>query len=130
MAQTYGELMKEFNAISYSKDVFEIEKDSAELMIMEKYIENQLYIRENFNENVYVDYMLEKVDDGKLSSVFKRAKELATNVGEKVWKFFIRVMDMITRLISSVIKWVKDIYNKFTFKKNCIYIKRDNFKII
>ena len=59
MSQTYGELMKEIVSMPYSKDMFNLEKECAELSIMESYIENQLYLQENFNENTNVDYMLE-----------------------------------------------------------------------
>ena len=63
MSQTYGELMKEIISMPYSKDMFNLQKECAELSILETYIENQQYLQENFDNNVNVDYMMEKADE-------------------------------------------------------------------
>ena len=47
--KTYNDLRLEILSIPYSNDMFQIEKESAELQIMEKYLNNQIYLQENFH---------------------------------------------------------------------------------
>jgi len=48
--KTYAELFNEIQISPYGDEMFQLQKECAELNYMEAYIENQLYIRENFKE--------------------------------------------------------------------------------
>jgi len=114
MAQTYGELMTEIVSFPYSKDMFELEKECAELDLMNSYIENQLYLRETFGENVNIDYMLEAADQSKFSKVLDKIKEVGASIGKRLWDLFMRLLDMIRRAALAVTNYVKSKFKKET----------------
>jgi len=117
MAQTYGELITELIALPHSKDMFELEKECTELSIMEKYIDNQMYLRENFADFINADYMMEATDESKFSKILGRLKEGTANIGKRIWDLIMRLMDMIKRAATAVSNWFNKIMNKKVFSK-------------
>jgi len=117
MSQTYGELMKEIVSMPYSKDMFNLEKECAELSVLESYIENQQYLSENFDDNVNVDYMLEAANESTIKKIMNSIGTKITNIGKKIWDLFMNLLDMIGRAAGAIVKWFRKRFNKETFTK-------------
>lgn len=118
MTKTYGELMTEIVASPYSKDMFNLHKECAELSVMEEYLESQMYIRENFNESVNIDSLMEAADDNRLNKVLSSAQNLVGSIASKGWKLILRLLDLISRAATVVVNWVKSKFNKESLKNS------------
>jgi len=102
---TYNELVLELQTLPYSKEFMEIKKESYELELMESYIENQLYLRENFNnfDVIQNDIILEGISD--------KIKTIASNIWTKIYNFFIGILKMIHKALGSLINFIERHFN-------------------
>ena len=117
MAQTYHDLRLEFDAMPYSKDMFEIQKESAEIAVLEKYVENQIYLQEHFEKDSNIDYMLEAANEITLKNIVNTIGNKIVDIGQKIWKLFFYLLELMGKLAASVVNWIKNVYNKGVIKK-------------
>ena len=71
--KTYAELFQEIQTFPYSDEMFDLYKDSVQLEFIEIYINNQLYIRENFDNTNQI--LMESLDEDRLNKVIMEAEE-------------------------------------------------------
>jgi len=103
--KTYAELFNEIQISPYGDEMFQLQKECAELNYMEAYIENQLYIRENFKEPN--DLLVESLDEDRL-------QRLITEAEDKSESWFIKIKNVIVSFFSRILQWISKFFSWLT----------------
>lgn len=107
--KTYAELFQEIQTFPYSDEMFNLYKECVQLEFTEIYIDNQLYIKENFDNTNKI--LMESLDEDRLNKVIMEAAE-----NSESW--FIKFKNMIVKFFKNIIKWLTGFFNNLTSKKN------------
>ena len=122
--KTYGELMTELSISPYSKDMFDLHKESAELEILEAYIENQNYILENFEININNEYIIEAVNRNMIGKALSKVGDLISTIGTKIWTLITKLFGMISRSLLTIKNWIQRKFNKVLIIESAKLLKK------
>lgn len=100
MAKTFNDFIIECAAYPYSQEHLDLMKETAELQLMEQFIENQEYMRENahiFNENVSIEegYFSESVDEMSLDVLYEKKEEKKKGIFARIGAIFHKIIKAI-----------------------------------
>ena len=104
MAYTYRDFLNECENYNHSKEHYEIMKESAELMLMEQFIENQQFAMENtttFSEG----YLMESVGEDYIT-------EAEEKLGAKAVALVKKICAAIAKTVKNFFKWIKNLFKK------------------
>lgn len=108
--QTFGDFVAECEMYQFSEERFNIMKEMSEFKLMEQYIENQKYIKENYTfiESVVLKdgYLSESTDSLSLIEL----TESANKKGESIWK---KLINGIVKIWKTFVRFLKKIMNVF-----------------
>lgn len=106
---TFNDFMLECELYPYSNEYFELMKESSELELMEKYLENQKFVRNNskiINSGNFMEgYFSESIDTGNITALTEAAAEKAKGLLSKIG-------NMIKKLLGPIINFFKKIWAK------------------
>lgn len=108
--QTFGDFVAECKMYQFSEERFNIMKEMSEFKLMEQFIENQKYIKENstFIESVVLkDGYLSESED---SLTLMELTESANKKGESIWK---KIINGIVKIWKTFVRFLKKIMNVF-----------------
>jgi len=105
MAKTYADLFNDIQIFPYGDEIFELQKECSEIDYMEAYINNQLYIRENFTTPN--DLLMESLDDDRLN-------RLITEAEEKSNSWFENIKGFIEKFFKWILKWLQGFWKFIT----------------
>ena len=118
---TVGQFLKECSNYEYSKERYDLMKECAELELMEQFISDQKYMKENVMND---DYYSESVDDESLVLLEESFKEKLDGVIEKIKKAFIQLMEKFDKFVDMIVKkirktlMVKTVVGKILMKRD------------
>ena len=107
-AYTYRDFLNECENYQYSKEYYEIMKESAELMLMEQFHNAQVFSKHN-TETFSEGYLMESVNEEYIA-------ENANEIGTKALNIIKKIGSSIINLFKKFFKWIQGLFNK-VFKK-------------
>lgn len=126
MAQTFNDFIKECELFEHSKEHYELMKECAELTLMEKYIEDQTFMKENAvvigDMNLNESYMPAADTDEKIREITEAAEEKKKSFWAKVW-------EVISAPFRAIINFFKKIIDKITRKAELEKLEAANAKL-
>ena len=109
MANTYGELILEYQNFEYSKENYELTKECYELQLMSQYLENQQFMIENMIEikeefqEFDESYFIENASDEALESMMETADKKSKNIFKRIWNGFKSLWKKIAGFFSKLL---------------------------
>ena len=104
MAYTYRDFLNECENYNHSKEHYEIMKECAELMLMEQFVSDQQFTKENtttFSEG----YLMESVGDDYIT-------EAEEKLGAKTLALVKKICAAIAKTVKNFFKWIKNLFKK------------------
>ena len=98
---TVGQFLKECSNYEYSKERYDLMKECSELQLMEEFILDQKYMKENVMND---DYYSESVDDESLVLLQESFKEKIMILRKKI---MIKIILLIQKLMNTLSKFIK-----------------------
>ena len=96
---TIGEFLKECEAHPYSRERYEIVKESIEIDLMSLYLENYEYIKEckEYDEEIHESVMFTEATEGKESVKIDDSKinEAKEGFFKRIWRLIVRIFKKI-----------------------------------
>lgn len=121
MAKTFSEFAYECINYGHSQENYDIMKESAELSLMNQYIENQQFNAENSAMlESYEGFFTESTSENNIQILTESFAEKAKSLGKKIANGFKKLLD-------TVIKFFKNIVAKLTNNENGV---KDLFKCL
>ena len=104
---TIRDFITEYSNVEYTKEYYDILKESVELECAETYIASQKYIQENANiVDRFDGVFCESVEMYDLYEITEAAEEKKENIFKKIYGFFKK---LLTRFVNALKKlWRKD----------------------
>lgn len=115
MAKTFKDFIIECENFEYSQEYYDLMKECSELSLMEKYIENQLYLMDNpITESVSLDngYLMESANESELEIITEKALEKAKGIGNKIWSGLKRMLNSVVSFFKKYVLKLDDIDEK------------------
>jgi len=97
MATTFKDFMVECELYPYSRDHYDLMKECSELELMEKYIENQIYVNEskamleNGNFHIGENYLAESINQTELDVITEAFSDKVNNLIVKLSKMIMKI---------------------------------------
>ena len=118
---TVKEFMYQLENYEYSKEHYDLMKECSELELMEQFISDQKYMKENvMNESYYS----ESVDDESLVAIQESFKEKLDGVIEKIKNTIIYLREKFDKFVTMIVKKIRKTLMVKTAIGN-ILLKRD-----
>lgn len=104
MARTFRDLVLELENYKYSKEHYELMKESAELLLMDQFVENQRFMKEN-TVNFTEGYLIEATSEEQI-------QQITESINEKAGKIWITISASVKKYVGAVMTYIKNLFAK------------------
>ena len=103
---TFKDFIYECENYEYSNEYYDIMKESAEISLMENYLDNQRFLQESvIPDSISEGYFSESVDNDKIQQIMEAAEEKKKNLFKRIWEKIINALEV-------VLNFFKKLFNK------------------
>ena len=107
---TLRDFLNECKSYQYSSEYYNLMKESAEIVLMEHFVENQNFVKAN-NDTFTEGYLMESVSDEQIQQITESIKEKSAKLGATIKNSIAKIVNGFKAFIATLIK------------------RRDNYKV-
>lgn len=106
MSQTFNDVILECLGYPYSAECYDLYKESQTICLMEKYIENQMFVEnnseifENTDVNIEDGYFSESVNEETIQSITEEVEQKKQNFVKRIWEGFKKLVVRFAKFLA------------------------------
>ena len=117
---TVADFMYECLSFPYSKENYDLMVECSQIALMEQYIENQEFIKENINViknngNIFTEAYLQEADDAKKDDIKNKKNGAVVHVFLQIWKIICNLFKRFCKVFSTAWRKISNMFTKFTY---------------
>lgn len=117
---TVADFMYECLSFPYSKENYDLMVECSQIALMEQYIENQEFIKENAevitnNKNIFTETYFQEADDIKKDNIKNKKNGAIAHIFLQIWKIICNLWKRFCKVFSTAWGKISNMFTKFTY---------------